>query len=72
MRTKEVPELLEDLELAHRKLSKLKALILLVDPAVSTVEMNSISATQWSEFIKEFPDEGLQFPGDTGLSGQDV
>lgn len=34
---------------------KLKALILLADPAVSDVEVNTLSIRQWSEFIKHFP-----------------
>ena len=39
------------------KCAKLKQLILLTDDAVSDVEMNELSAKQWAEFIKEFPEE---------------
>jgi len=41
----------------ERKVELLKRLVLLVHPSVSNVEMNTTSLTQWSEFIKEFPDE---------------
>jgi len=44
-------------QLAERKVELLKRLVLLVHPSVSNVEMNTTSLTQWSEFIKEFPDE---------------
>ena len=43
--------------IAERKIEKLKQLLLLTDPAVSSFEMNQLSALQWSEFIKAFPDE---------------
>lgn len=33
-------------------LNKLKSLILLCDPVVSNVEMNELSAKQWSEYEK--------------------
>lgn len=37
---------------------KLKQLILLTDPAVSNVEMNTLSAKQWSEFLRWQEAEG--------------
>lgn len=40
------------------KIDKLKGLLLLTDPSVSNEEMNSLSAKQWSEYIKTFPEEG--------------
>lgn len=43
---------------AERKVEKLKSLILLTDPSVSSVEMNELTKTQWMEFTKEFPEEG--------------
>lgn len=46
-----------ELEIAERKVKKLKRLILLVDESVSNEEMNLLSAKQWQSFIKEFPDE---------------
>lgn len=45
-------------QLAERKVKKLKALMLLVDPVVSDVTMNSVVGRQYEEFIREFPDEG--------------
>jgi hypothetical protein len=50
-------EYMKRAQLAERKVIKLKRLILLVDPAVSHVEMNRTAGEQWNEFIKEFPDE---------------
>lgn len=44
--------------LAERKVEKLKRLILLTDPVVSSLEMNDTAIKQWNEFIREFPDEG--------------
>ncbi len=51
-------EYMKRAQLAERKVNKLKSLILLTDPAVSHVETNDVSVTQWGEFIKAFPDEG--------------
>lgn len=50
-------EYMKRANIAERKLEKLKALVLLVDPVVSHIEMNELSATQWSEYVKEFPEE---------------
>ena len=50
-------EYMKRAQIAERKLDKLKKLVLLFDPVVSNVEMNTLSATQWNEFVKEFPDE---------------
>lgn len=44
-------------QLAERKCEKLKQLMLLTDPAISGVVLNGLALVQWSEFIKEFPDE---------------
>lgn len=52
-----ITKLRDELELTNRKISKLKALVLLVDPAVSDQQVSSTAVTQWAEFIKEFPDE---------------
>ena len=54
-------EYMKRAQLAERKVEKLKKLILLVDPVVSDIEMNTTSAKQWFEFIKEFPDENTTF-----------
>ena len=50
-------EYMKRAQIAERKLDKLKKLVLLVDPAVSSIEVNSTAVIQWNEFIKEFPDE---------------
>jgi hypothetical protein len=50
-------EYMKRAQLAERKVDKLKALILLVDPAVSNEGMNELSAKQWNAFIEEYPDE---------------
>lgn len=42
---------------AERKLEKLKALVLLVDPVVSDVQMNDVTTKQWLEFVKCLPEE---------------
>jgi len=47
----------EALASVNRKLDKLKSLLLLTDDALSDVVMNDLTMRQWSEFIKEFPDE---------------
>ena len=39
------------------KISKLKSLLLLTDPAVSNVVMCDTQLRQWQEFIKCFPEE---------------
>ncbi len=39
------------------EIEKLRALILLVDPAVSDVEMNIITQRQWCEYARIFPQE---------------
>lgn len=46
------------IQILEDKLTKLKQLLLLVDPVVSNETMNPLSIKQWTEFIKEFPDEG--------------
>lgn len=51
-------EYMKRAQLAERKVQKLKSLLLLVDPAVSNIEVSSTTLRQWNEFIKEFPDEG--------------
>jgi hypothetical protein len=50
-------EYMKRAQIAERKVEKLKRLVLLTDPAVSSEEMNSLSAKQWSAFIQAFPDE---------------
>ena len=42
----------------REKVSKLKQLLLLTDPAVSSEQMNDLTMKQWAEFVKAFPDEG--------------
>ena len=42
---------------AEAKVTKLKRLLLLTDPAVSDAAMNELSVSQWSAFVDEFPDE---------------
>ena len=44
--------------LLREKLTKLKQLLLLTDPAVSSEQMNDLTMKQWAEFVKAFPDEG--------------
>lgn len=44
--------------LLREKLTKLKQLLLLTDPAVSSEQMNDLIMKQWTEFVKAFPDEG--------------
>lgn len=44
--------------LLREKVSKLKQLLLLTDPAVSSEQMNDLTVKQWVEFVKAFPDEG--------------
>lgn len=50
-------EYMKRAQIAERKLEKLKRLMLLTDPAVSYVSMNPLTAAQWNEFVREFPDE---------------
>lgn len=50
-------EYMKRAQLAERKVEKLKRLVLLTDPAVSDVEMNSVALRQWQEFTKEFPED---------------
>lgn len=50
-------EYMKRAQLAERKCEKLKRLILMTDPMVSDVEMNTVTARQWNEFIRCFPDE---------------
>lgn len=52
-------EYMKRANVAERKVEKLKALILLVDPVVSHREMNDIAIIQWQEYLKEFPDEKI-------------
>ena len=42
----------------NKKITKLKALILLVDESVSNVTVCDTQLRQWSEFISCFPEEG--------------
>ena len=42
---------------AEIKVAKLKQLILLTDPCVSSEQMGPLQIKQWSEFIKQFPEE---------------
>lgn len=53
-------EYMKRAQIAERKVEKLKQLLLLTDPAVSSEEVNSLSVKQWSEFIRVFPDEGSE------------
>lgn len=50
-------EYMKRANLAERKVQKLKALLLLTDPVVSSKIVTPVALTQWHEFIKEFPDE---------------
>jgi hypothetical protein len=50
-------------QLAERKVEKLKRLLLLTEFPLTSVVMNEVSAQQWNEFIKEFPDEGSSYEG---------
>ena len=50
-------EYMKRANIAERKVEKLKALLLLVDPVVSHVEVNDVALAQWQEYIKEFPEE---------------
>lgn len=50
-------EYMKRANIAERKVEKLKALILLVDPVVSHCEMSDIAIIQWQEYLKEFPEE---------------
>lgn len=47
----------EKIKTLEARVEKLKRLMLLTDPIVSNVEMNSVAVTQWDEYIREFPDE---------------
>jgi len=47
-----------EMDRLHAQNEKLKALILLTDPAVKNIEMGSLSVTQWGEFCRAFPEEG--------------
>jgi hypothetical protein len=42
------------------KVEKLKALILLTDPAVSNEEMNTLSCKQWQAYCNAFPQKDSQ------------
>lgn len=42
----------------QNRITKLKSLILLTDPAVSDQVMNPLSQKQWEEYVKCFPYEG--------------
>lgn len=39
------------------EIEKLRALLLLVDPAVSDVEMNAVTQRQWCEYTRVYPQE---------------
>ncbi len=56
-------EYMKRAQLAERKVKKLKELILLTDPSVSNVIVTDTTLTQWSEFLKEFPDEADKIAG---------
>ena len=52
-------EYMKRAQLAERKVEKLKALILCIDPILSSEQCGSdIQLKQWNEFVKCFPDEG--------------
>lgn len=53
-------EYMKRAQIAERKCQKLKSLMLLVDKAVSNVEMNELTMRQWSAFVEAFPDEGFE------------
>lgn len=44
-------------DMLEAKLAKLKQLMLLTDPAFSTVITDTLQVSQWNEFIRMFPDE---------------
>ena len=46
-----------EIKLLTDKISKLKGLILLVDPSVSDECVAPVQVTQWDEYTKCFPDE---------------
>lgn len=50
-------EYMKRANLAERKCEKLKSLLLLTDPVVSSFDVGPTQIAQWNEFIKEFPDE---------------
>lgn len=50
-------EYMKRANLAERKVEKLKALILLVDPCVSSTEVGDTQLKQWSEYLKHFPED---------------
>ena len=54
----DVKDAVEREVLLREKLTKLKQLLLLTDPAVSSEQMNDLTVKQWTEFVKAFPDEG--------------
>ena len=41
-----------------QKLAKLKSLLILTDPAVENEQVSDLTAKQWNEYIKCFPEEG--------------
>lgn len=47
------------LDKANEKTQKLKELLLLTDPVVSNVVVGDTQLKQWQEFIKCFPEEGV-------------
>ena len=53
-------EYMKRANIAERKVEKLKRLILLTDDSVSDVSMNDLTARQWSEFVRVFPEERPQ------------
>jgi len=46
-----------DIEYERAKVEKLKRLVLLQDPAVSSEQVDNVNLVQWNEFVKCFPDE---------------
>jgi hypothetical protein len=46
----------DKIEYLEEKVQKLISLMILTDAKVSDVEMNSVTARQWEEFIKHYPE----------------
>ena len=50
-------EYMKRANIAERKVDKLKALLLLTDPALNQFAVSDITILQWQEYLKEFPEE---------------
>jgi hypothetical protein len=50
-------EYMKRAQAAERKVNKLKQLLLLTDPVVSKIQVSELQHIQWSEYLKEFPEE---------------